>query len=120
MLFMMKLYIATPVNARPEPTFAEKHHAALERVKELKEKLRTDERFARYDEMTSGVEVCPLGGFSEARAIGRCVQAVLESDAVYMDEGYRSSKGCMAEFDVARRYGIPVYGDAWVVNWEVR
>ena len=113
----MTLYIATPINARPEETFGEKFRGARERVQELKVRLQADERFRTFDDMTSGVDVCPLGGFTEAKAMGRCIQAVLESDAVYMDDGYETSKGCLLEYDTCRRYKIPVYGDNWEMTW---
>lgn len=114
----MKLYIATPINGRREETFAGKFEAAKARVQELKERLRSDKRYAKYDQMTSGVDVCPLGAFTEAKAVGRCVQAVLESDAVYMDCGYEQSAGCLLEYDTCRRYKIPVLGENWQMNWE--
>lgn len=113
----MTLYIATPVNARDESTFEAKHRAAMERIQHLKEVLRHDERFAHYDKFTSGVERCPIGT-PEPQAVGRCVQTVLECDAVYMDAGYEASRGCMTEHDTCRRYQIPVFGDNWSLTWE--
>ena len=38
----MKLYIATPINARPEQGFRNKYKAAQKRVRELKEIIKTD------------------------------------------------------------------------------
>lgn len=114
----MKLYIATPINGRREETFAVKFEAAQARVQELKEQLRANPKFAKYTQMTSGVDVCPLGAYTEAKAVGRCVQAVLESDAVYMDMDYERSKGCLLEYDTCYRYKIPVFGANWEMNWE--
>lgn len=113
----MKIYIATPINGRPEKTFAEKRAAAALRIEELKALLRQDERFASYQEMTSGIDVC-TPDMKEPEAIGRCVSEVLRCDAVYMDCGYEQSTGCMTEHDVCRRYKIPVYGENWQLDWE--
>ena len=42
---------------------------------------------------------------SYARKMGNDIEALLECDAIYMCEGWQNSKGCMAEFEVARVYG---------------
>ena len=41
---------------------------------------------------------------SYARKMGNDIEALLECDAIYMCEGWQNSKGCMAEFEVARIY----------------
>lgn len=41
---------------------------------------------------------------SYARKMGNDIEALLECDAIYMCEGWQNSKGCMAEFEVARVY----------------
>ena len=48
----MKLYIATPINARQEPTMREKLISAKHRVEMLKEILADDVQFKDY-ELTS-------------------------------------------------------------------
>lgn len=42
---------------------------------------------------------------SYARKMGNDIEALLECDVVYMCKGWQNSKGCMAEFEVARIYG---------------
>ena len=42
---------------------------------------------------------------SYARKMGNGIEALLECDAIYMCEEWQNSKGCMAEFEVARIYG---------------
>ena len=37
--------------------------------------------------------------------IAKDIEALLECDAIYLCEGWQNSKGCMAEFEVARIYG---------------
>ena len=36
---------------------------------------------------------------------GQDIEALLECDAIFLCEGWQNSKGCMAEFEVARIYG---------------
>lgn len=55
------------------------------------------------------------GGIKEPREhryswyIGQDIERLLECDAIYMSHGWPSSKGCNAELEVAKVYGIPVY-----------
>ena len=42
---------------------------------------------------------------SYARKMGNDIEALLECDAIYLCEGWQNSKGCMAEFEMARVYG---------------
>ena len=80
-----RLYIATPINARLERDFTSKYLAAKSRVEELKKLLfatGSDARFSEYDEIVSSFDLNPLGECSEAQAMGRCIEAVLESDAI--------------------------------------
>ena len=37
--------------------------------------------------------------------MGKDIEALLECDAIFLCEGWQNSKGCMAEFEVARIYG---------------
>lgn len=106
----MKLYIATPVNARPERTFKEKYIAAKHRVAVLIELIREDPQFGgSYDYVTSTFNVNALGEVSETEALGRCVSTVLECDAIYLDHGWQSSKGCNLEYRAAKIYGKTIY-----------
>lgn len=41
---------------------------------------------------------------SYTRKMGNDIEALLECDAIYLCEGWQNSKGCMAEFEVARIY----------------
>lgn len=41
--------------------------------------------------------------------MGRDIEALLECDAVYLAPGWHNSKGCTAEYEVARIYGKEIY-----------
>lgn len=106
----MKLYIATPINARQEQTFREKYLAAKHRVAKLIETMRNDPQFRNsYDYVTSTFNINALGEVSETEAIGRCISTVLECDAIYLDQGWKSSKGCNIEYQAAKIYGKIIY-----------
>ena len=99
----MKLYIATPINARPEQGFRNKYKAAQKRVRELKEIIKTDHRFYGYS-FVSSFDVNKSQNISEAIAMGNCIQAVIECDAIYLDHAWQSSKGCNLEYRAAKIY----------------
>lgn len=42
---------------------------------------------------------------SYARKMGNDIEALLECDAIFLCEGWQNSKGCMAEFEMAKIYG---------------
>lgn len=106
----MRLYIATPINSRTERTFAEKKLAAKHRINLLKEIISEDERFQKYDELVCTFDISTIGSMtSEEQALGMCVTAVLESDAIYLDHGWNGSNGCNLEYRAAKIYGKTIY-----------
>lgn len=50
-------------------------------------------------------DVCPEADKPYSYYMGKDIEALLECDAIYMCKGWQNSKGCMAEFEVARIYG---------------
>lgn len=104
----MKLYIATPINARHEPTMKEKLLAAKRRIELLKDTLANNIQFKDY-ELISTFDLPHDDDCSEASAVGKCVTAVMESDAVYLDCGWEKSNGCRVEYRTAQIYGKQIY-----------
>lgn len=104
----MKLYIATPINARPKQTLKEKLLAAEHRIESLKDTLASDRRFHDY-EIISTFDLSHNVDCSEASAVGKCITAVMESDAVYLDCGWEKSNGCRVEYRTAQIYGKQIY-----------
>lgn len=100
----MKIYIATPVNGRKEATLDEKRLAACNRVRELVDKLR--ERYPDAEFHSSfDLDICPIGVIaSESEIMGKCVQRVMECDAILIDKDYECSKGCKVELFTATTY----------------
>ena len=104
----MKLYIATPVNARREQGIRNKVKAARQRVRALKDIFKSDPRFYGYT-FISSFDVNKTTDVSEAIAMGRCTQAVMECDAIYLDHGWQASKGCNLEYRTAKIYDKEIY-----------
>ena len=103
----MKLYIATPINARQEPTMREKLVAAKHRVEMLKEILADDARFKNC-ELISTFDFNDMDD-AEEKAMSRCIYHVLTSDAIYLDHGWTASKGCNLEYQAAKIYGKQIF-----------
>lgn len=99
----MRIYIATPVNARTESTFEEKRRMAACRCEFLKMIIREDMPEA---ELLTPFDVCPVDEvIEECEAMGRCIRHLLTADAVYLDHGWTGSKGCNLEYRAAKIYG---------------
>lgn len=98
----MKIYIATPINARKEPTFKEKREAAARRAKMLKAYMQGEYPDA---EVVTPFDVVPLDEHpDEPEATGRCITALLRCDTVLLDRGWTASKGCNLEYRAAKLY----------------
>ena len=104
----MKLYIATPINARQEPTMREKLVAAKRRVEMLKAIIANDIRFKNY-ELISTFDFNDMYDADEEKAMSRCIYHVLTSDAIYLDHGWTASKGCNLEYLTAKIYGKLIF-----------
>ena len=103
----MKLYIATPINARQEPTMREKLVAAKRRVEMLKAIIADDVRFKNY-ELISTFDFNDWNETDE-KAMSRCIYHVLTSDAIYLDLGWTASKGCNLEYQTAKIYDKQIF-----------
>ena len=103
----MKLYIATPINARQEPTMREKLVAAKHRVEMLKAIIANDIRFKDY-ELISTFDFNDMND-TEEKAMSRCIYHVLTSDAIYLDYGWITSQGCTLEYLTAKIYGKHIF-----------
>ena len=64
----------------------------------------------------------PLADLSYEEVMTYCLEALRQADAVIMCKGYEKSRGCMREYEAAKREGIPVLfyegGDAPLVGIE--
>ena len=103
----MKLYIATPINARQEPTMREKLVAAKRRVEMLKEILADDVRFKKY-ELISTFDFNDMYD-TEERAMSRFIVHFLTSYSICLDHFWTASKSCNLEYLTAKIYGKRIF-----------
>ena len=103
----MRLYIATPVTARKGKTLREKIATAKLRIKVLKEILADEPEFKDY-ELVSTFDI-PHRDRNEYFILGECVTFVLCCDAILLDHGWQTSKGCNLEYRAAKIYGKKIY-----------
>ena len=102
----MKIYLSTPVTSRPEKTYEEQYKAAEKRVAEMKEIFRTKHNGPeKVYSFVSFADIVPPWNCTEAEAMGRCIKAVIECDAILMDIGHDYSRGCSVELFTAITYG---------------
>ena len=117
----MKIYIATPVNARSEATMEEKRLAAYYRMCEVRKELH--KRFLKAEFHSSFDEhIAPINKElykSENCIMGDCVAEVMSCDAIFMDYGWSKSKGCKVEKKTAIVYEKKVcYADDFNIESE--
>ena len=106
----MKVYIATPVNGRKEPTLIEKQRAALARVNEIKAKVLELHPSACIKSSVGSLYFARAGKEElEARIMGNCVRMVMQSDIIVLDRGWWDSKGCNVEKFTAETYGVQIW-----------
>ena len=85
-------------------------------IEEVKEKARDIRKCLLLDEfdwekewnstdVITPFDVCPETYKPYSYYMGKDIEALLKCDAIYLCEGWQNSKGCMAEFEVARIYG---------------
>lgn len=104
----MRIYIATPINARKGKNMREKLAAAKHRIEMLKEILSEDEQFSDC-EFLSTFDVPHSANATEARILGNCVTAIINLDGIYLDHNWQNSKGCQLEYRAAKIYGKMIF-----------
>ncbi len=106
----MKIYIATPVNARKEPTLIAKQTQAKLRVIELRKQIKKHLPDAEVVSSVTHIYAATRGkAEAEARIMGECIKLVMESDVILMDDGWGDSHGCKVERFTAQEYGKEIW-----------
>ena len=102
----MRVYVATPVNARKEPTLKEKRAGAKRRADMLRCWFCDEHPDA---EVVTPFDAVPLSEeIEEPQAIGRCIALLLTCDTILLDRGWTGSKGCALEYHAAKLYNLRV------------
>ena len=101
----MKIYISVPINGRRQGSLEEKKIAAKKQADAIKLSLQSEghEAITPFDVVPIDEEV------SDAEALGRCITAERECEAIYLASGWRHSRGCRIEQVTASEYNIKVF-----------
>lgn len=97
-----RIYISIPISGHDLEEVKEKARNIRELV--LWDEFGLEKGWHRPDVITP-FDVCPEPDKPYSYYMGKDIEALLECDAIYLCEGWQNSKGCMAEFEVARIYG---------------
>ena len=97
-----RIYISIPISGHDLEEVKAK--ARVVRVRLLYDVFGLKKGQHRPDVITP-FDVCPEPDKPYSYYMGEDIEALLECDAIYLCEGWQNSKGCMAEFGVARIYG---------------
>ena len=90
-----KLYLSIPISGRDYET--QKAIAAIHQQK-----------FEQFGyKVVNPFELTPEQGNTDAYYMGRCIEALLTCQVIFMCDGWRESKGCRTEKYAAQQYGIP-------------
>ncbi|WP_276879023.1 DUF4406 domain-containing protein [Bacteroides heparinolyticus] len=96
-----KVYLSLPITGRP-----------LEDAKEYASKIKERLTYQGYEVVTP-FEINPNSEEPYSRLMGRCIETLLECDVAFFCIGWKHSKGCMTEFEVARIYGKEILIEAF-------
>lgn len=86
----MKVYISLPITGFP-----------LKTVKKRAEQYKRQLQANGYDAITP-FDVCDDPDKTYAYYMGKDIEALMDCDAIYLAPGWHGSKGCTAEYEVAR------------------
>lgn len=93
---MKRIYVSLPISGYD-----------LEERKTEAERIKSTLNFfcLSIKEVVTPFDVCPDSDKPYSYYMGKDIEALLKCDTIYMCNGWQNSKGCMAEFEVARIYG---------------
>lgn len=89
----MKVYISLPITGFP-----------IDTVKKLAEQYKKELQAKGYDDVITPFDACDEIRKSYAYYMGEDIKALLECDAIYLVPGWHGSKGCAAEYEIAKVY----------------
>lgn len=89
----MKIYVSIPIAGKV-------YNAQKFKANKIAEELRK-----KGHEVVTPFDVVPSPETPYNEAMGKCMAELLGCDAVFLCEGWRKSKGCVAEYHVALVYG---------------
>lgn len=95
-----RYYVSLPISGYD---LAERKQCAIRAEKHIAD------RYPKPLQVITPFTVCPDSDKPYSYLMGKDIEALLECDAVFFCKGWQNSKGCMAEFAVARIYGKELF-----------
>lgn len=89
----MKVYISLPISSFP-----------LDVVKKRADQYKKELQANGYEAITP-FDVCNEPDRSYSFYMGKDIEALIDCDAIYLAPGWHCSKGCTAEYEIARVFG---------------
>lgn len=92
-----KMYISLPISGLP--------------IKEVALEAERYKLMFKEDgfEVVTPFDVNPEPGKPYSYYMGKDIETLLECDAIYLAPGWQNSKGCTAEYEIARIYGKEIF-----------
>lgn len=92
-----RLYISIPITGHP--------------IDEVKKRVEAYKNlWCKKYEVITPFDICPEQDKPYSHYMGKDIEALLECDLIYMSPGWVHSKGCNAEYQIAKIYGIQILG----------
>lgn len=100
----MKIYISLPITGHDI-------EEVKDRATNLKKQLTSE-----WNEIITPFDVCQEKDKPYSYYMGRDIEALLECDAIFMAEGWQSSRGCNLEYNAAVLYDKHVFTEIQMKN----
>ena len=97
-----RIYISIPISGHD---IEEVKAKAIDKIERLLWDVFELKKGRNRPDIITPFDVCHEPDKPYSYYMGKDIEALLECDAIYLCEGWQNSKGCMAEFEVARIYG---------------
>lgn len=93
----MKIYVSLPITGIPIEEAKQKADSVKRKLSELGHNVVTP------------FDVCPEENKPYSYYMGKDIETIIDSDAIFLCDDWIESKGCMLEYYAARIYGKIVY-----------
>lgn len=100
----MKIYVSLPITGHD----IEQAKARAAIIKQLLS--------SEWNTVITPFDVCPEKDKPYSYYMGRDIEALLECDAIFMANGWESSKGCNLEYNAAVLYGKQIFTEIMLKN----
>ena len=106
----MKVFISQPMNGKTEQEIRGQRQAAIENIHNLcKAPIEIVDSYFKDD----AVKIDTWNSRGAILLLAKSIEKIAEADVVYMCEGWKNSRGCRIEHEIARDYGLTIVEEKW-------